>query len=94
MTVARGRRVPRSAYGAAIGPLGVAALQVFVGHESPWLLAVGIALALLVLLALWALDRAAPRLGQARRLRIWQAPVVWIPVLLVVVVVWFYVAVL
>lgn len=94
MTATRGYGVPRSVYGAALAPLVFVAIQVFVAHQSPWLFGVGIAFALLVLAALWALNWAAPRLGHAHRLRLWQAPVVWVPVLLVLLIAWFYVAVL
>lgn len=94
MTTVRGRGVPHSAYAMALVPLVFVAMQVFIARQSLWLFGVGIGLALLILAALWAFDRMAPRLGRARRLRLWQAPVVWIPVLLVALIVWFYVTVL
>lgn len=83
----------RTPYYVATFPFLVSIGQVLLASAPLSTLWVGAGMSVLVALLLWAgtawLRRARPRFGKAVALRLWQAPVLWVPVVLAVVVVLF-----
>jgi|GEM_PF-3721851 len=76
---------------AALMPLALTVGQVLVGSAPKIMIGVGLGLSLAVLVLWWAgsrwLQRARPHLGQTEPLRLWQAPVLWVPLVGAVVVI-------
>ena len=85
---------PYPPYLAAAVPFLLSGGQVLFVSAPLLVLWIGIALSVAVFAVLWAgaiwLQRAKPRFGKAVPLRVWQAPVVWLPVLIAIVILLFY----
>jgi len=76
---------------AALLPLALTAGQVLLESAPRIMLGIGLGLSVAVLVLWWAgarwLQRTRPQLGHAQPLRLWQAPVLWVPLVGAVAVV-------
>jgi len=85
---------PRAPYWAAAFPLVLSVGQVVFASAPMFMLWIGAGLSLAVFLVLWFgaiwLQRARPQFGKAVVIRAWQAPVLWVPVAVAIVILLFY----